>query len=151
MSWAVRRRFGLIPDRDIKRGGLRFRLNAQLIRQHLPAAFVQRQRVVTPAGVREQPHQPAIGCLAPGIDLELTHGKTSCRFVVAASLVIVDQVVERAERHLAQPLALDQQPLLKGHAVGEPKPRDEIAAVQFHGLGQSLRAAGAGGATTVRM
>ncbi len=88
------------------------------------------------AGQGRKTHHLALGPLLPRIKRHLTPGVLQTGLVLAALLVAVCKPAQRPHRHSLEPLALQQQPLLKPRAVTERKPLQEAPLVQSHGLAE---------------
>ena len=105
-------------------------LDLESLGQQPPAALVLRQRCGGLTGQREQLHHHPVRRLAPTVEGDEPTAPGEALADLAPAATEVDITREGAERELAEPLALGEQPLLERLGVAHREPGEELAAVE---------------------
>ena len=116
---------------DLLVEGLRLRLglDAELAAEHAHAVLVVAQRRAAPTEIRVQPHQRAVHRLLQRVQRQQPQRRLHRGLRRTRPTLPREQLRESFERHLAQPLALPQQPLLERCFVHR-EPAEQIALVE---------------------
>ncbi len=138
-------------DTSVEGRGRGLWLHTQLLLQDTAAAFVLGQRRAALAVGCQQAHGLPMRWLVPGIKLQQAGGRAAGRLERAVALVVIGQAGQRSPRHLAQPLAPQQHPLLERRAAGQREAGQEIALIEGHSLLRVLDAGCAAFAVAVPM
>ena len=113
--------------------------------------FVLGERCRRLAAERQQSHQLTVASFQQRLQVELAARVDHGLSVRSAPLCRLRQPLQRAQRTLAQVLALEQRPFLERLAVVQEELRQEIATVERHRLAQAFRAGRAGTPVAVRV
>ena len=90
---------------------------------------------------RQQSHQLSVARLVERLQRDLLPGVGGCVAVPSAPLGMFRQVLERAQRPMAQILPLQERPFLERRGAFDRKTLKEVATPQAHRLTKHRRAA----------
>jgi len=101
----------------------------QLSLERVDADLVLTASRARPPQARIEPHERAVDRLLQGVEGEEAERSLDRRLRRPRGALVGEQPPERVERHLSQPLALEEQPLLEGR-LPHARPGEEVALVE---------------------